>query len=123
VDNDPSTLTYVAAALAIYGAALSTLLAIRQILRDRRRLRITYDAPLAWSTGGAGEPPFIFTIFAIRVSNERERPVQVESVYVVTEGGSRYHPKRVVPPGTARTHRPMLTDGDSADYYFDLLSF
>jgi hypothetical protein len=125
MDNDPSAWTYVAAAVGLYAAALSTFLAVRQVFRDRRRLRITYDAPLAWTTGGeaTGKPFFTFVCFGVRVSNERERPVQVESVYVVTEDGSHYHPVEIVPPDTKPPRRPMISDGDSADYYFDVLSF
>src|SRR5436853_26935 len=115
-----NAVTYAAFGVAAYGAFLSTVLAARQIWQGRRRLRVIAQT-IAWSTFHQDGHPVLLELLEVRAIGEGTRPVHVQHALVLTEDGRRLHPSRVVPPGTDPPGQPMLHDGESVAFYYDLL--
>lgn len=103
--------------IAAWGAVISTALAGRQIVRDRRRLRIIVLPTYAAGSQGVVE------LWAVRVVNIRERPIEVRSVGLVLPGGIRQFGSQVELPGGSVAPSPLpalLGDGESVHLYFGL---
>jgi hypothetical protein len=99
-------------AIALWGAALSTLLATRQVLSDRRRVRVVVT-PMIDTTQPEGEEH----VWSVRVVNVGHRPVEVLSLGVSTPNSARYHPRTA--HRNPVVHMPVaLSDGQSIEQIF-----
>lgn len=114
----------VALGVGLWGAALSTTLAVRQIVRERRRLRLIATNVLYVDQDDHGGFRFL-EVLQILAHNDGSRPVMAFQAGVVTQDGTHYHPRRVdLHRGRQALEPPcMLQDGETASFYFDLLSF
>jgi hypothetical protein len=73
--------------IAIWGALLSTMLAVRQFLQDRPRVRV-----LATPVFDMRQPEGHEQVWHVQVVNTRNRPVEIMSVGVMTPRYRRYQP-------------------------------
>jgi hypothetical protein len=124
--NCPLALSFpegIALGVGLWGAALSTLLALRQISRERRRVIVKTTTLLTHETEDSGDYRF-FEVLEIRAHNAGTRPVFVFQAGVVTERGY-FHPQRFALNVFRQQLKPpcMLNDGDTVSFFFDLLSF
>jgi hypothetical protein len=71
----------------------------------------------------AGEPVVLLELLEARAVCEGNRPAHVRQAGVVTENGVHFHPALIVLPGSPKPCQPMLHDGESVTFYFDVLSF
>ncbi len=104
-------------ALAAWGAALSTALGLRQVIHDRRRVRVIITPTVDASVGtGYAE------LWGVRVVNVRQRPVEIRGIGLITPDAARYYAREV---GLGGKEPPKivpctLTDGESVEVYFDI---
>jgi hypothetical protein len=75
---------WVTAAVALWGAGLSSFLAWRQIQRDRRRLQVRLSFGVAGVPGSEGRG-----IVSIDVANAGHRPVEVRQLYFLLPDGKQ----------------------------------
>lgn len=111
--------------LGAYGAALSTLLAISQLLRDRPgvKLRLT-PTNVEYAEGPEyGQPTRDF--WEVRVVNHRKRPITIRRGGLLGDRGQRVNASIVDPfaqggPRLAEPFPKTLTDGTSFSFYIEL---
>lgn len=70
--------------LAFYGALLSTVLAVRELTKDRRQVKITCNYALALPPGSNKTLSFI----SITVVNTGHRPIQIKQAGILLSNGS-----------------------------------
>ncbi len=114
----PSWVTYTAIAVAAYGAGLSTLLAIHQFRRERRRIHISIR-PTFW-VGESAEKSY--EVLEVQAVNDGHRPVEIRQAGVVTIRGTIYHPSWVVLDESRKAPR-LIADGESVVFHFKVESF
>lgn len=105
--SDAQLLTLIVAA---WGAVLSTLLAAREVIRDRRRVKVVVLPLISMTRNGE-----FIDLWRVRVVNVRHRPVEIEKVGVSTRNATRYIPRTVDFDGkpTASPLPRVLADGES----------
>ncbi|MEJ7816857.1 MAG: hypothetical protein WKF53_16940, partial [Rubrobacter sp.] len=116
-----TTQDYLTLALAAWGAALSTLLAARQIARDRPAVKVRVlalaVAPNAARTDSGG------SYWKVRAINVRARPIEIDQVGLRVRGRSykAFVPQLRSPLARDKPATVPLTlqDGESATFYFD----
>jgi len=104
---------------------LSTVLAGRQIVRERRRLHVI-PLPVVWvESNDADDKLRILEVLEVQAHCAGSRPVMVYQAGVITQDGTYFHPQRVSLSSGPQALTPpaMLHDGETATFYFDLLSF
>ena len=70
--------------VAVYGAVLSTLLAIREFTKDRRRVKVVCRSAFAFPPGGDETWKFI----SIHVVNTGHRPIQISQAGILLSDGN-----------------------------------
>lgn len=93
-------MTIVALGVAAYGAILSTILAIYQVRRDRRKLKVLAKS-LLWIGTEAGETYYLLEVRAV---NDGHRPIEVRQA-VVRRSAKR---NRLVPEPRAEPAKALL---------------
>jgi hypothetical protein len=102
-------------AVAIWGALLSTVVAVRQLRRDRPALRL-FISPTAHPSGR------LETAWRVRVANPSARPIEVTTVALVDQDGLQASMEDPVPPIELRVQGRLvpslpviLGDGESLE--------
>lgn len=102
-------------ALAVWGAVLSTFVAVRQLRRDRPTLRL-FVSPTAHPSGR------LEAAWRVRVANPSARPIEVTTVALVDHNGLQASMEDPVPPIEVRVQGRVvpslpviLGDGESVE--------
>ena len=102
-------------AVAIWGAGLSTFLAVRQIRRDRPALRL-FISPTQHPSGR------LEAAWRVRVANPTSRPIEVTTVALIDQHGLQASMEDPVPPIEVRVQGRVVSgmpvilgDGESLD--------
>jgi len=104
--------------VAAYGAALSTILAVRSWRQDHRRVRIM-SSPLVSTTA---EDHAVIFLYEVRALNEGHRPVHLRQAGTILDDGTVYLPLLVPPRWGQQTTPAVLDDGGYASCFFDVRS-
>ncbi len=124
VATDPTTLDYVTLGVAVWGALLSSLLGLRQVRRGRPGVKV-----IVLPMEGQGEDGGGRSYWWVRVHNHRERPVEIESVGIRLKHpkphgwGTLVHAQVNAKHARSSELPTMLTDGESADFYFKRVGY
>lgn len=102
----------VTAIIAIYGAVLSTITILRQVLSDRAKIRITVNRNMQM----VGHPRYAgMTLTIVRVTNVSRRPVTI-----TTFGAIRLHPNTNFVAVDSQPQMPSeITEGKYIESYWD----
>ena len=98
--------------VALYGATLSTILAINEFRKERRVLRVTCDIAIAGLTTGGS-----YTFVAIKVVNVGHRPVTLTSAGFILNNG-KWATQLESQMGMIPLPK-KLEDGDNVSLMFD----
>lgn len=99
--------------IAVWGAALSTILATHTIFKDRRSVKVIYG--LAITDDNFGRP---ITLVLVEAINKGHRPVTITNVGLTISDGRYYiQPYNSVVPVNLPAR---LLDGESISIYLDL---
>jgi hypothetical protein len=103
--------TVVSLTLALYGAGLSTYLALRQRKRDRPDLRV--ECYFGYHSEEEGED--VVPVITIKARNAGFRPLEVEGAGFISSGKRIEIPPYSVEPATAPQ---VLSDGESLRFHY-----
>ena len=105
--------------IAIYGAILSTILAIRQFLKSRYKIKVTCN--LSFTTKPNDNRPW--WLVDIKIINTGYRPVTIKGAELLLENGESFvQIENTLGFGCVATELPKkINDGDSIQIYFDYL--
>lgn len=112
----PDDLTFI---LAIWGAALSTLLGILEVIKfaqgviqNRRRLRVSFHPEI--SASPQGEPRMYIRVYSVNVGH---RPIQLISAGLVLQNGIQYEQTKNY---NGKDNLPKkLEDGEPYSFFLD----
>lgn len=99
--------------IAIYGASLSTIIAIREFTKDKRRVKVTCNYAMVFPPGSSKSWGFI----SIRVVNIGHRPIQINQAGILLSDGksvTQLESKIGIIPLPKK-----LEDGESFEIMFD----
>ena len=98
--------------LAVYGAGLSSVLALREWLKSRRHVKVSQSWATVPSAAGANH------LYVVTVTNHGHRPVVIKMAGLMTVAGRQV----IQPTNVLSAQWPLpkrLEDGESVDVYFD----
>lgn len=102
--------------LAVYGAILSTLLALMQIIKDMRRIKVVVDFSITVDSRD-GENSTI----SIRAVNVGHRPVEITRAgFIYQDGGESFQLKSSIEPNPLPYR---IGDGESVVVPYNLIDF
>ena len=103
--------------IAIYGALLSTILAIREFLKGRRRIKVTCNLSLTVNPNN-NKP---WWLIAINIINRGYRPVTITSVALLLKNGeSLVRLKNAIDQKSLSDKLPQkINDGEHIEIFFD----
>jgi hypothetical protein len=117
--NEFATKDYVTLGIALWGAALSTILAARQIWRGRPGVKV-----LITPLGAPHEDGSSRHYWWVRVVNHRERPIEITQVGLIIKAPRPHGRGHYIPDVVSTKHRhpdalpATLGDGEGVTRYF-----
>jgi len=105
--------------IAIYGALLSTVLAIRELLKGRRRIKVICN--LSITVNPQNKKPW--WSIAIRIINRGYRPVTITSAALLLKNGETFvQPQNAIGQKSLSDTLPQkINDGEDIEIFFDYL--
>ena len=99
--------------IALWGALLSTILAVREYFKDRRKVKVTYSSVI--TSNNLGNP---ITLVEVKVVNIGHRPITITGGgLLLSDGRTLVQPLQNIIPVKLPAR---LDDGDSVSIYLDL---
>lgn len=99
--------------VAFYGALLSTIIAIRDFTKDKRRVKVTCRLSLA-----APSSDEMWKFISIDVVNIGHRPIQINAAGILLSDGSHF--TQLASKAGKNSFLKKLEDGESVGFMFDI---